>query len=150
MISVFYLGYIGKFLKLCWYGTIPLSPPLLSPTLMQRVKEKLLLLKTTAEAFNAIYTGDFCRAPRCIFCRIFSHIKFQTRSKLRRYRGDEIAGGLHARFWSCNSERDKNCIELHDKNRLCKRAFTKTKICLMSHADSINLRAFFNIGFRKN
>ena len=25
-------------------------------------------------------------------------------------------------FWSCTSEGDKNCIELRDKNRLCKRA----------------------------
>ena len=44
---------------------------------------------------------------------------FET--KLRCNRGDKIAGGLHARLWSCNSERDKNSVELRDKNRLCKR-----------------------------
>ena len=32
----------------------------------------------------------------------------------------KTAGGLHVRFWSCNSERDENCIESHNKNCLCK------------------------------
>ena len=67
-------------------------------------------------------SGDFCRATWCNFCPALSCIEFQTRSKLRRYRGDKIAGGLHARFWSCNSERDKNCIELPEKRARKKRA----------------------------
>ena len=53
--------------------------------------------------------------------------KFQTGSKLRRYRGDKIALKPHVVYTreievSCNSERGKNYLELRDKNLPCKRA----------------------------
>ena len=68
-----------------------------------------------------------------------SCIKFRSCSKLLRYRGDFIAAMLLAcklmaiswRFYRrdiagdfMQLRRDKNCIELRDKNRLCKRALT--------------------------
>ena len=74
------------------------------------------------------YTGDFCRATQCNYCRPLSCIKFQICLKLWRYCGDQITGGLHARFWSCNSERDKNRIKLHDKNHLFKWGLRKMKL----------------------
>ena len=63
---------------------------------------------------SPVYTIDFCHGTQCNFCHALRCIKFQTCSKLRRYRGDNITGGL----------RDKNCIELRDKNRLCTRGLS--------------------------
>ena len=52
------------------------------------------------------------------FWRAASCIQF----RYRRYGDDKIAGGLLAQFWSCNLERDKNCIELRDKTTCVNRA----------------------------
>ena len=51
-----------------------------------------------------VYTGDFCRATRCNFCRAKVASSFEHVRNLMQ-------------LW-----RDKNCIELRDKNRLGKRA----------------------------
>lgn len=68
---------------------------------------------------SPVYTGDFCHVTQCNICCTLSCIKFQTFSKLRPYRSSKITCGLHAWFWSCNPEPDKNCIELCN-NHLCK------------------------------
>ena len=54
-----------------------------------------------------VYAGDFCRAIRCYFRRAEVASSFEHVRNLMQLR------------------RDENCIELRDKNRLCKRAFKK-------------------------
>ena len=56
------------------------------------------------EVARPVYTGDFCRATQCNFCRAEIASSFEHVRNLMQLR------------------RDKNCIELRDKNRLCKRA----------------------------
>ena len=53
-----------------------------------------------------VYTGDFCRATQCNFCRAKVASSFEHVLNLMQLHGD------------------KNCIELRDKNRLCKRALS--------------------------
>ena len=60
------------------------------------------------EIARPVYTGDFCRATQCNFCRAEVASSFEHVRNLVQLR------------------RDKNCIELRDKNRLCKRALRKT------------------------
>ena len=57
------------------------------------------------EVARPVYTGDFCRATQCNFCRAEVASSFEHVRNLMQLHGD------------------KNCIELRDKNRLCKRAF---------------------------
>ena len=59
------------------------------------------------EVARPVYTGDFCRATQCNFCRAEVASSFEHVRNLMQLHGD------------------KNCIELRDKNRLCKRAFTR-------------------------
>ena len=50
---------------------------------------------------------------------------FETPEISRRQIALKIVPGLHVRFWSCNLEHDKNCIELlRQKSPVCKWAFT--------------------------
>ena len=51
-----------------------------------------------------VYTGDFCRTTQCNFCRAEVASSFEHVRNFMQFR------------------RDKNCIELRDKNRPCKRA----------------------------
>ena len=57
------------------------------------------------EVARPVYTGDFCRATQCNFCRAEVASSFEHVRNLMQLHGD------------------KNCIELRDKNRLCQRAF---------------------------
>ena len=73
--------------------------------ILKRVLAKMLWWrKHLVGMLNPVHTGDFCRATRCKFCRALSCIQLQSCSKLLRYRGNKIAGCLHARFLSYNSE----------------------------------------------
>ena len=75
---------------------------------------RIYLLTPQVYSFNAqkgngnnalptpVYTGDFCRATQCNFCRAEVASNFEHVRNLMQLR------------------RDKNCIELRDKSRLCK------------------------------
>ncbi len=84
------------------------------------------------QRLRPVYTGDFCRATQCNFCRAevassrrdieaikspWNWREFVNCMKSPRYRRSfEPVRNL------MQLQRDKNCIELRDKNRLCKRA----------------------------
>ena len=84
-----------------------------------------------------VYTGDFCRAIRCNFCRA----KVARSCKARLHTSGDFCRATQCNF--CRAEvassfehvrnlmqlhGDKNCIELRDKNRLCKRAFRQLSV----------------------
>ena len=97
---------------------------------------------------DPVYKGDFCRATQCNFCRpevatrLRFHRDFSAICQCKRQctfvccilnRGDKFPKiALESRLvvYTCSilklhRQCDKNCIELRDKNRLCKRALRK-------------------------
>ena len=81
-----------------------------------------------AEVARPVYTGDFCRAAQCNFCRAEVASSFEQVRNLMQLLRDKNCIELRDKNRLCKRalqlRRDKNCIELRDKNRLCKRAFT--------------------------
>ena len=69
---------------------------------------------------SPVYTGDFCRATRCNFCRTLNcNFKIARVNHLRFCCRDIAKLSNMFETW-CNSD----CIELRDKNRLCKRGLS--------------------------
>ena len=70
--------------------------------------DAIFLAPKLHEVARPVYTGDFCRATQCNFCRAEVAPSFEHVRNLMELRSD------------------KNCIELRDKNRLCKRALRES------------------------
>ena len=93
----------------------------------------IIFKKLSQQRLRPVYTGDFCRATRCNFCRAKVARPVYTgdfcRATRRNFCRAEVASSFeHVRnlmqLW-----RDKNCIELRDKNRLCKQPFIQQARC---------------------
>ncbi len=112
--------------------------------------------RTLRETGNS-YLSDFCRATQCNFCR--TEVASEVSNMVLRYQGDKITASLiytlansrrfHGDFlsfgpvsklmqlWSA-----KNCIELHNKNRPCKRALREDGLRIIIQDDTSNTNHF--------
>ena len=80
-------------------------------------------------------SGDFCHATQCNFCRALScNFKIEhTVNHLPRFCRHDIAEVANMFETWCNSEHDKNCIKLCNKNCLCKWCLRRVGICFSFH-----------------
>ena len=92
----------------CWCSDVLCKGPFTQAIFVAQL-DAIFVAPKLHEVARPVYTGDFCRATQCNFCRAEVASSFEHVRNLTQLR------------------RDKNCIELRDKNRLCKRALTRGK-----------------------